>query len=590
MKILGLSCFYHDSAAALIIDGQISAAAAEERFSRQKHDNTFPGLAIDYCLKESGLAINELDAIAFYEKPIWKFERILSQHLDNFPKSHRAFFDTFSSWLNQKLSVERILKEEFNYYGKILFVPHHLAHAAESYQLSPFEQSSIVNLDGVGEWATTTVGKGEGVEIDIEQEIRFPHSLGLFYSTMTAYLGFRVNNDEYKVMGLAAYGDPDKYADKFDQLISIHSDGSFSLEMKYFDYSWAQHMPSKALVELFEKPIRKKDSELSQAHKDIAAGLQAKLEEVVFQLLEKVHENHQLDNLCLGGGVALNSVMNGKILRETPFKRLYIAPDPSDAGGAMGAAIHTWLNQAWNSETQREYKKKTTEKKSAKKKLSARLRLAKNFSPYLGPGFSWSQLKNILEENELKYKYFSDRQEFLDKVVSLIRKQKIIGWFQGRMEWGPRALGNRSILTSAVGPEIQDILNAKVKHREMFRPFAPVILKEAVSKYFEADQPLPEITDYMLAVYPFKKGVTADIPGVVHINQTGRLQSITREDNPLYYDLIKTYEKKEGLPILINTSFNVRGEPIVCTPQNAIDCFLGTGIEVLVMDQAIVEK
>lgn len=579
MKILGISCFYHDSAATLIVDGQVVAAAAEERFSRLKHDNSFPYLAIEYCLQEGGLAINELDAVAFYEKPIWKFERLLTQYAQSFPKSLPVFIKSFSPWLSQKLNIQRLFKADLNYHGQILFVPHHLAHAAESYYLSPFKEAALVTLDGVGEWATTTISQAKNNKIEVKKELRFPHSLGLFYSTLTAYLGFRVNNDEYKVMGLAAYGDPEVYAQEFDQLITINENGSFTLNLNYFDFTWSNHMPAPAMEQLFQQPIRQKDEPITQKHKDIAAALQNKLEEVVFHLLTQVQGEQKSTNLCLGGGVALNSVMNGKILSETPFTSLYIAPDPSDAGGAMGAAFYCYFNQAGNKV-----------KVSQKQLVTERRQLSKKFSPYLGPSYQWHEIRSFVEKRGLTYRLFTNREKFLSAVVDELIEQKVIGWFQGRMEWGPRALGNRSILTSAVGSDIQDVLNAKVKHREMFRPFAPVILDEAVDEYFQADQPLPKITKYMLTVYPFKKGVTANIPGVVHINNTGRLQSIARNDNPLYYDLIKHYQNVTGIPILINTSFNVRGEPIVCTPNDSLNCFLGTGIDLLVMDQAIIRK
>ncbi len=569
MIVLGVSAFFHDSSACLIVDGQIIAAAAEERFSRIKHDNNFPSQAIDFCLKQAGLAINEVDAVAFYEKPILKFDRILHQHLANFPRSFPTFIKTTANWVNQKLNVKRILQEELNYWGDIRYVPHHLSHTASSYYLSGFDQAAIVNIDGVGEWATTSIGRAKGKKITLEKEIHFPHSLGLLYSAVTTYLGFRANNDEFKVMGLAAYGNAQQYAAEFNQLIQMHNDGSFSLNMKYFSFDWAERMYSSQLVELFGQPVRQHDQKLEKHHQDIAAGLQAKLEEIVLNLLNEVQQKYQLDNLCLGGGVALNSVLNGKILSETSFSNLYIAPDPSDAGGAMGAAL--WVvNQESN-------------------EISSR-KLAKEFRPYLGPNYQWHQVKKTLDQYNLDYQYYKDRQELLNFTAEQIISKKIIGWFQGRMEWGPRALGNRSILASAVGPEMQDTLNAKVKHREMFRPFAPVILQEKVADFFRTDQPLPKIADYMLLVYPFQPELTADLPGVVHINKTGRLQSIKREDNSLYYDLIKTHERKTGLPIMINTSFNVRGEPIVCSPEDAVKCFLGTGIDILVIDNFVVEK
>ncbi|MBU0576416.1 carbamoyltransferase [Patescibacteria group bacterium] len=583
MKVLGISCFYHDSAACLTLDGNIIAAAAEERFSRKKHDNGFPKLAIEYCLQTAGLAINELDAIAFYEKPIWKFERILHQHLEHFPKSYRAFFDTTGSWINQKLNIKKILQETLNYSGEIIFLPHHLSHAASAYYLSPFDKSVLVTIDGVGEWATTTIGTASKEQLKIDQEIRFPHSLGLLYSTLTAYLGFKVNNDEYKVMGLAAYGNPDEYQPAFDKLITVHKDGSYALDMSYFDYAWAQRMPAKKMVALFGHPIRKPESRIYQYHQNIAATLQNKLEKVIFNLLQAAHNKYRTDNLCLSGGVALNSVMNGRILSQTSFKKIFIPPDPGDAGGAMGSALYVTLNP----EVIRGYANRHTKHLKIKHK-----KIAKNFTPYLGPGYAWHQIESTLQKNKnrLKYKYFSDQDKLLDLISDLIIKKHVIGWFQGRMEWGPRALGNRSILATATDPKMKDILNAKVKHREMFRPFAPVILEEYVPNFFKADQPLPSISKYMLMVYPFTEKGKKDISSVVHVDNTGRLQSVSRKDNPLYYSLIERYYQKTGVPVIINTSFNIRGEPIVCSPQDAINCFLGTDIDYLVIDQFFVSK
>jgi len=576
MKILGLSCFYHDSSACVIIDGKIIAAGAEERFSRKKHDNDFPKLAIDYCLKEAGLAINELDTIVFYEKPIWKFERIIHQHLGHFPRSYQAFMDTSSSWINQKLNIKKILKNKLHYHGQITFLPHHLSHSASAYYLSPFQKATIVTIDGVGEWTTTTIGVGQKDKIKVDQEIKFPHSLGLLYSTLTAYLGFRVNNDEYKVMGLAAYGDPEPYKDHFDKIISTHMDGSFSLNMEFFDYTWSQHMPSKKMAELFKHPIRKPKSKIYKYHKNIAAALQRKLEEAVFNLLTQVHRKYKNDNLCLAGGVALNSVMNAKILKSTPFKKLYIPPDPSDAGAAMGAALYLDRNPQLI--------------KSKEKTTKTHLKIAKSFTPYLGPDYTSFQIKQALDEAGLKYKFYKNEQKLLNKVSDLLTKKKVIGWFQGRMEWGPRALGNRSILAAATSSEMQDILNAKVKKREMFRPFAPVILKKYFEEYFDADKPVPKIADYMLLVYPFTKKGKKNIPATTHVDNTGRPQSISRKDNSLYYNLIDYYRKKTGIPVIINTSFNIRGEPIVCTPEDAMRCFLGTEIDYLIIDSYVIKK
>lgn len=573
MKILGISCFYHDSAACLVIDGKIVAAVEEERLTRKKHDNNFPHLAIEYCLKEANLTINELDAIAFYEKPIWKFERLINQHLEYFPISLKVFLENTGSWLNQKLNINKIVQKELGYNGKVFFSPHHLSHAASAYYLSGFKESVIVTVDGVGEWASTTIGFGQNNDIRIDKEIRFPHSLGLLYSTLTAYLGFEVNDAEYKVMGLAAYGDHKPFLKKFDELIKIHDDGSYSLNMKYFDYGWSDHMSSKKLEKLFGHPTRKKESKIETYHENIAAALQYKTEEVVINLLNKVHKKYKSNNLCMAGGVVLNSVMNGKILANTPFKNLYIPPAPGDSGGAMGAALY--LNQ-------------NPQLLGPKKK--AKSFDPKTFSPYLGPGYTKEQIEAELNKFGLKYKYYKNEKELLDLLSNFIIEKKVIGWFQGRVEWGPRALGSRSILAAATSEDMKDILNAKVKMREMFRPFAPVILEEHVHSFFEADKPLPPLAKYMLLVYPFTKKGAKDIPSVVHVNGTGRLQSINRKENQLYYDLIKAYSKKTGIPVIINTSFNVRGEPIINNPENAINCFLKTEIDCLVMDRFLVLK
>lgn len=565
MVVLGISCFYHDAAACILRNGKILAAAAEERFTRKKHDNDFPKNAINFCINYLGIAANEIDIVAFYEKPIIKYERILNQHLQHFPKSRRVFTDTMGSWLTKKLQIKKTLADELRYYGKVVFIPHHLSHAASAYYLSGFKKSAIVTLDGVGEWATTTVGEGKNTKIRIDKEIQFPHSLGLFYSTVTAYLGFKVNNDEYKVMGLAAYGNPKRFMPKMEKLIQMFSDGSYALNMEFFDYTWADRMPSKKMEILFGYPIRKPETKIYKHHKDIAASLQEKLEQVVFLLLKKAHNQYKTTNLCLAGGVALNSVMNGKIVKSTPFKNVYIPPDPGDGGGAMGAALYVHFRQSNNNPN-------------------------KYFFPSLGPEYDWYEIEKVLKKYHLKYTLFTDKKKLIKEVVNLLIRQKVIGWFQGRMEWGPRALGNRSILASAAKEEMRDIINKKVKKREMFRPFAPVILEEHVNKYFEADSQPLHLGKYMLLVLPYKEIGKKEAPATVHVDGTGRLQTIARQDNPLYYDLIKAYMKKASSPIIVNTSFNIRGKPIVCTPEEAVKCFLDTGIDVLAIDQFVVEK
>jgi len=567
MNVLGISCHYHDSAACLITDGLIKAAGAEERFTRKKHDNGFPFKTIDYCLKEFGKSINELDAVVFYEKPIIKFERTIHQHLQNFPKSLSSALDSIPQWFNQKLRIEKILREELNYHGKIYYSSHHLSHAASAYYLSGFKKAAILTIDGVGEWATTTMGIGKNKDIQIDQEISFPHSLGLLYSTITTYLGFSANDAEFKVMGLAAYGNPDKYMEKFDKLVTQFPNGSYQLNQEYFSFDWSnKKMFSKKLVKLFGHQPRKPESRAYKYHKDIAASLQRKLEEIVVNMLNQAYKKYKTPNLCLAGGVALNSVLNGKILSQTPFKNLYIPPDPSDAGAAMGAALYI-----------------TAKKDKHPIKW-------KEFNPYLGPKYSWYEIEKTLKEMNISYTFYADRKKLTKVVAKKLKNQKIIGWFQGRMEWGPRALGNRSILASAATTKMRDIINAKVKNRELFRPFAPVILEEYTDKYFESDKNLPISARYMLMVYPFKEIGYKQVPAVVHVDGSGRLQTLAKKDNPKYYSLIEGYEKLTKVPIIINTSFNVRGEPIVCNPKDAVNCFLHTDIDYLVIDQFICRK
>ncbi len=570
MIVLGISCYYHDAAACIVQDGQVVAAAQEERFTRVKHDNSFPVNAINFCLDWLHLKPREIDLVVFYEKPVVKFERVMTQFVEGFPYTRTVFTDTIGSWFKEKLRLKALLKKRIGYTGKVESIPHHLSHAASSFYLSDFKEAVIVTFDGVGEWATTTLGFGKGNKIIIEKEIRFPHSLGLFYSALTSYLGFKVNNDEYKVMGLAAYGDPQPFKSQFDKLISVYPDGSFALNMDYFTFNKGERMIGEAFESLFGQKTRVPESKMTSVCENIAAAGQKKLEDVVFEMLNKIYAKYKNHNLCLSGGVALNSVMNGKLLSRTPFKKIYIPPDPGDGGGAMGAAMWGWI-----------------------KKFSTISHVAQTFSreftPYLGPGFSEDHIEATLKSFHLKYKKL-ERVELLDVVTDLIIKEKIIGWFQGRMEWGPRALGNRSILASARREKMKDIINAKVKHREMFRPFAPVILKEYVNEYFLADKNLSPSAKYMLMVYPFKDKGKEDVPATVHVDGTGRLQVLDRESNSLYYDLIEQYYKKTGVPIIINTSFNVRGEPIVCTPRDAVKCFLGTEIDYLAIGSYIVKK
>lgn len=566
MIVLGISCYYHDSAACIIKDGKIVAGAAEERFTRIKHDNSFPLKAIEFCLDSLGISANEVDVVSFYEKPLIKFERIISQHLENFPKSYKQFVNTIGPWFESRLKIKKTLEERLNYFGEVNFIDHHLSHAASAFYLAPFKNSAIVTVDGVGEWSTTTIGYGSGEKIQIDKEIYFPHSLGLLYSTLTTYLGFSANDSEYKVMGLAAYGDPKPYKKHFDKIIDVFPDGSFKLNMEFFDFDWADHMPSKKMSELFGHPIRKKEEPVKRYHENIAASLQVKLEEVVINLLNTAYKTYKTKNLCFAGGVALNSVLNGKILSNTPFEKLFIPPDPSDAGAAMGAAMYSYT----------QITKKMVEKK--------------NFHPYLGPEYKWYQIEAELKKYKLKYKFIKKDKELVAETAKLIKNKKVIGWFQGRMEWGPRALGNRSILASATTTKMRDIINEKVKKREMFRPFAPVILEEETKKYFVTDKYVSPSARWMLMVYPFKKLGIKQVPAVVHVDNSGRLETLIRKDNPKYYDLVKAYDSLTGIPIIINTSFNIKEEPIVCSPKDAIKCFLGTDIDYLIIDNYVIKK
>ena len=570
MYILGLSCYYHDASAALLKDGVIVAAAEEERFTRKKHDTSFPINAVNYCLKTQNITIKDISYIGFYEKPFLKFERVLSQHLEMFPFSFKTFISSLPSWLNEKLRIPKTIKKKLGYTGDILFIEHHLAHAASSFLVSPFKKAAILTTDGVGEWTTTSLGIAEDNEISLLKDIRFPHSLGLLYSTITAYLGFSVNNSEYKVMGMAPYGTMDRqknlYYQKLRQVIDIKEDGSYKLDMNYFIFHYADRMPSKKLCKLLDGPIRKPESEITQRHKEVAAALQLILEEVLTKILDHLYDITQTPNLVLAGGVALNCVYNGKILQNTRFKNIWIQPNASDGGTSIGAASYVYHTILGN---------------------------PRNFiqkSAYLGPEFTNEEIKQFLDINKIKCTEFKDEKELIKATAKLIYESQIVGWFQGRMEWGPRALGSRSILSNPADVNMQEILNLKVKHREKFRPFAPVVCEDDALKYFDCDNPIPEAADFMLMVYPIKEKWREKIPAVTHVDGSGRLQTIRRFQNKLYYDLIKEFGKLSGIPILINTSFNIRGEPIVCTPYDAYKCMMGTGIDYMIIGNFLVRR
>lgn len=570
MYILGISCYYHDSSAALLKDGIIVAAAEEERFTRKKHDSSFPINAIQFCLKSQDIDINDIDYIGFYEKPLLKFERVLFQHLASFPLTLKTFLSSMPSWINEKLRVVNIIKKKLKYKGNILFIEHHLAHAASSFLASPFEKAAILTVDGVGEWTTTSYGVGEGNNIKLLKEIKFPHSIGLLYSTITAYLGFSVNNSEYKVMGMSPYGVMDReknvYYDKLKKVIDIKKDGSYRLDMKYFIYHYADRMPSQELCDLLEGPIRTPESELTQRHKDIAAALQMITEDVMTKILTHVYNVTGYENIVMAGGVALNSVYNGKILRQTPFKKIWMQPNASDGGTSIGAVLYIYHSLLG--------KKRDNHMNNA----------------YLGPEYHEKYIVDFLKDNKIRYSEFKNEEELLKTTARLIYENNVIGWFQGKMEWGPRALGARSILANPINPKAKELLNSKVKHREKFRPFAPVVCEDDASTYFDCDLPIPEPTDFMLMVYPIKKEWHEKIPSVTHVDGSGRLQTIKRVQNTQYYDLIKEFGRISGIPILINTSFNIRGEPIVCTPIDAYKCMMGTGIDYLIIDRFMIKR
>lgn len=568
--ILGISCYYHDSSAALLKDGQIIAAAQEERFTRKKHDTSFPVNAVEYCLKSQNITIKDIGYIGFYEKPLLKFERLLYQHLTEYPRSYRTFIANMPSWFNEKLRIVKKIKKELKYKKDVFFIEHHVAHAASSFLPSPFNEAAIVTIDGVGEWTTTAYGIGNSKDINLINEIKFPSSIGLLYSTLTAYLGFTVNNSEYKVMGLAPYGDMNKktnpYFKRLMSIVDIKEDGSYRFDMSYFSYLYKNRMPSQKLCDLLDGPIRKPKEEITERHKNIAAALQLVTEEILTRIINHAYNETRCKNLVLAGGVALNSVYNGKILRRTKFRKIWCQPDPGDGGTSIGAALYVYNVILGNK------------------------RVYTLSDPYLGPSYTEEEIKNFLDNNNIKYYQFKDEKEIVNKTSNLIYNNNVVGWFQKGMEWGPRALGARSILSNPCNPKMQEILNLKVKHREKFRPFAPVVCVDDALKYFDCDNPIPEPTDFMLMVYPIRKKWQKVIPSVTHIDGSGRLQTIRRNQNRLYYDLIKEFGKLSKVPILINTSFNIRGEPIVCSPYDAYKCMMGTGIDYLILGNFMIKR
>jgi carbamoyltransferase len=592
MHILGISCYYHDAAAVLLEDGKLVAAAEEERFSRIKHDFGFPEKAIEFCLAQAGISASDLNYVVFYEKPFYKFERILMSTFQTFPKSWKVFREAMVSWLSDKLWVKSIIRDKVGVeYDRILFGEHHLSHAASAFYPSPFDEAAILTVDGVGEWTTASMGVGKGTELKLLKEIKFPHSLGLLYSAFTAFLGFQVNEGEYKVMGMAPYGKP-KYVDKiYDRLIKVADDGSFWMNMDYFSYHYSYRKSFRGRFEdLFGRP-RKPESHFftsstrfpiyfgekpsnyrelcreNEHYADIAASIQRVTEEILLKLASSLHKETGLKKLCLAGGVALNSVANGRILRETPFEELFVQPSAGDGGGALGAALYVYYG------------------------VMGRPRNFVMEHAYWGKRYSEGEIKLFLESNNIPYQYFSDEDKLLDAVVDAMVGGKVVGWFGGRFEWGPRALGNRSILADPRSEAMKDLVNIKIKFREPFRPFAPVILEQNAADYFDGGENLVRQfpARYMLLVLPLREDKAGTISAVNHMG-TGRLQTIREEWNPRYYQLVKRFGEATGVPVLLNTSFNLRGEPIVESPANAFNTFSKSGIDMLILENFMIKK
>jgi len=590
--ILGISAFYHDSASVLIVDGKIIAAAQEERFTRKKHDPSYPANAINYCLKEAKLSLEQVDYIAFYDKPFLKFERLLETYVAFAPRGFQSFRMAMPVWLREKLFLKDVLIKELKKAdknfdsNKLMFGEHHFSHAASAFYASPFEEAVVLTLDGVGEWATTTVAIGKGHELNIVKEIHFPHSLGLLYSAFTYYTGFRVNSGEYKVMGLAPYGEP-KYKDLIlDKLIDLKEDGSFRLDQSYFNYATGLTMVNQKFADLFGEPIRKPDTdELTQFHMDIAASVQAVTEQVVLTMTRSLAKEYNIPNLCMAGGVALNCVANGKILRDKAFKDIWVQPASGDAGGALGGALAVWHKEL--------NKPRVVNPNDAMQ------------GSYLGPAYKQDSIESELLTCGAKFESVTE-DVMIEQTSQALADGKAIGWFQDRMEFGPRSLGGRSILGDPRSEHMQKTLNLKVKYRESFRPFAPSVLREDVSDWFEADYDSP----YMLLVDDVKKdkrinmtkeeeslfGIDklnikrSSIPAVTHVDYSARIQTVHKRTNPKYHALITKFKEKTECSVVVNTSFNVRGEPIVCTPKDAFHCFMGTEIELLVVGNCLLRK
>jgi len=584
--ILGISAFYHDSAAALVVDGRIVAAAQEERFTRVKHDDGFPVHAVDYCLREAGLGAGGLDYVAFYDKPLLKFERLLETYLAFAPAGFGSFRRAMPLWLARKLHLPREIRKGLGggYRRRCVFAQHHEAHAASAFFPSPFEEAALLTLDGVGEWATASLGRGRANRIELFSELRFPHSLGLLYSAFTYFCGFRVNSGEYKLMGLAPYGEP-VYADRIlRHLLDLKPDGSFRMDMAYFRYCQGLVMTSPRFDRLFEGPPRRPEAALTQREMDLAASIQQVTEEVMLRSARHLHRLTGMKNLCLAGGVALNCVGNGRIVREGPFERVWIQSAAGDAGGALGAALFVWHQLLDN----------------------PRIPGADDSErgAFLGPAFSEDRIRGFLESSGCRYHYYGEK-DLIDAVADLIAAGKVVGWFQGRMEFGPRALGGRSILGDARDPEMQSLINRKIKFRESFRPFAPIVLRDRAGEFFQWGP--GEESPYMLVVAPVAeskrkpppgglrgleklKAIRSEIPAVTHVDGSARIQTVDPERHPRLFRLLTAFAAKTGCPVMINTSFNVRGEPIVCRPEEAFRCFMATDMDVLVMERFVLFK
>jgi carbamoyltransferase len=586
MNILGISAFYHDSAACLVRDGVIVAAAQEERFTRVKHDWGFPHRAAEYCLREGGISVADLDIVVFYDKPFLKFERILETHLAYAPFGLRAFIKAMPVWIKEKIWVKQVVQDELGFQGKVLFPEHHESHAASAFYPSPFQSAAFLTTDGVGEWTTTSYGVGKDHQLSIQADISFPHSLGLLYSAFTYYTGFKVNSGEYKLMGLAPYGEP-KYKDLIlKHLIEVREDGSFRMDMNYFSYCAGLTMTNSKFDKLFGGPRRSPETPISQREMDLARSVQEALEEIMLKIIRHIHKVTGEDYLCLAGGVALNCVANGRLLREGPFKDIWIQPASSDAGGALGAALYAWHHYLGNP-------RKTDGVHDTQR------------GSLLGPEFRDEEIGAYLNEAKIPHRKLT-RQELVTETADLIAGEKVVAWFQGRMEFGPRALGARSILGDARSPKLQETMNLKIKFRESFRPFAPIVKRDRVSDYFELDRPSP----YMMLVAPVKASrrrqmtaeesalfgiqklnvVRSDIPAVTHVDYSARIQTVDQDTNPLLHDILCDLEKRYDSPVIINTSFNVRGEPIVCTPQDAYRCFMRTHMDTLIVGSYRIDK